>query len=52
MNSAMLPIFDREVDRSLCRLLDEGKGDVRLGDTCGTYSPPVSGATVWAALRD
>ena len=51
MNSAMLPIFDREVYRSLSRLLDEEQGDVRLGDICTTYSPPVSGATVWAALR-
>lgn len=51
MNSAMLPIFDREVYRSLSQLLDEEQGDVRLGDTCATYSPPVSGAMVWAALR-
>jgi hypothetical protein len=51
MNSVMLPIFDREVYRSLSRLLDEGQGNVRLGDICATYSTPVSGATVWAALR-
>ncbi len=51
MNSAMLPIFDREVYRSLSRLLDEGQGNVRLGDICATYSPPVSGAMVWTALR-
>jgi hypothetical protein len=51
MNSAVLPIFDREVYRSLSRLLDEGQGNVRLGDICATYSPPVSGAMVWAALR-
>ena len=51
MNSVMLPIFDREVYRSLSQFLDEGQGDVRLGDTSATYSPPVSGAMVWAALR-